>query len=177
MAIRKISLRGTTPYKRTIKNPVTNENANDKIYTVMDNSRKLSEQKIITKTSGGGEPLQDSLAILSAFGISVVEEVEETKISLLSKKYLQSDRLEKLTKTQDNNPNRPEIKKFKNLKNKKVAASVIFNQTTNNSINDLDSCQTNDMKVKKKPLSHVIEIADDFIKSSPLPLTKRLVLK
>lgn len=177
MAIRKISLRGTTPYKRTIKNPVTNENANDKIYTVMDNSRKLSEQKIITKTSGAGEPLQDSLAILSAFGISVVEEVEETKTSLLSEKYLQSDKLEKLTKTQDNNPNRLQPKKFKNLRNKKVAASVIFNQTVNNPINDLDSCQTNDMKVKKKPLSNVIEITDDFIKSSPLPLTKRLVLK
>ena len=177
MAIRKNSLRGVTPYRRTIKNPVTNEDANDKIYTVMDNSRKLSEQKIITKTSGEGEPLQDSLAILSAFGISVVEEVEETKTSLLSEKYLQSDKLEKLLKTQDNNPNRLQPEKFKNLKNKKVAASVIFNQTVNNPINDLDSCQTNDMKVKKKLLSNVIEITDDFIKSSPLPLTKRLVLK
>ena len=177
MAIRKNSLRGVTPYRRTIKNPVTNEDANDKIYTVMDNSRKLSEQKIITKTSGAGEPLQDSLAILSAFGISVVEEVKETKTSLLSEKYLQSDKLEKLTKTQDNNPNRLQPKKFKNLRNKKVAASVIFSQTTSNSINDLDSCQTNDMKVKKKPLSNVIEITDDFIKSSPLPLAKRLVLK
>ena len=52
MATLKNSLRGVTPYRRTIKNPVTNEDANDKIYAVMDNSRKLSEQKIITKTSG-----------------------------------------------------------------------------------------------------------------------------
>lgn len=143
----------------------------------MDNSRKLSEQKIISSTTLNAGPVEDSLAVLSAFGISVVEESEEVKTSLLSEKYLQSDKLEKLSKTQDNNPNRPEIKKFKNLKNKKVAASVIFNQTVDNPINDLDSCQTNDMKVKKKPLSNVIEITDDFIKSSPLPLTKRLVLK
>jgi len=177
MATLKNSLRAATPYRRTIKNPVSDKPASEIIYNVMNNCRKLSEQKIITKTSGEGDPLQDSLAILSAFGISVVEEVEETKTSLLSEKYLQSDKLEKLSKTQDSNPNRPEIKKFKNLKNKKVAASVIFNQTVDNSINDLDSCQTNDMKVKKKPLSNVIEITDDFIKSSPLPLTKRLVLK
>lgn len=177
MAKRKISFRSSTSFKRTIKNPVTNEDANDKIYAVMDNSRKLSEQKIISATASNAGPLEDSLAILSALGMTVVEETQEINTTILTDKFLDTNKLEKLTKTQDNNPNRPEIKKFKNLRNKKVAASVIFKQTTNNSINDLDSCQTNDMKVKKKPLSNVIEITDDFIKSSPLPLTKRLVLK
>jgi len=177
MTVKRNVLKIPTIYERPITNPASNEPVTPIIYNVMDNSRRLSEQKIITKTSGEGDPLQDSLAILSAFGISVVKESEEVKTSLLSEKYLQSGKLEKLSKTQDSNPNRPEIKKFKNLKNKKVAASVIFNQTVDNSINDLDSCQTNDMKVKKKPLSNVIEITDDFIKSSPLPLTKRLVLK
>lgn len=177
MAIRKNKVVTPTQFKRTIKNPVTNENANDKIYTVMDNSRKLSEQKMISATATNAGPLEDSLAILSAFGMTVVEETQEINTTILTDKFLDTNKLEKLTKTQDNNPNRLQPKKFKDLKTKKVSAAKLFNQTMNNSINELDSCQANSVRAEREPLSNVIEITNDFISFSPVPLITRMKIR
>ena len=140
----------------------------------MDNSRKLSEQKIISATASNAGPLEDSLAILSALGMTVVEETQEINATILTDKFLDTNKLEKLTKTQDNNPNRLQPKKFKDLKTKKVSAAKLFSQTMNNSINELDSCQANSVRAKRGPLSNVIEITNDFINFSPLPLTTRI---
>ena len=174
MASLKNSARIPTRFKRTIKNPATNKNATDKVYTVMDSSRKLSEQKIISSTSADAGPLEDSLAILSAFGMTVAEESENIEATILTDKFLDNNKLEKLTKTQDDNPNRPQTKKFKTLKTKKTSASKIFNQTLSNSINELDSQQSSILKAKNKPLSNVIDITNDFINYSPLPLATRI---
>tara|TARA_R100001086_G_scaffold247420_2_gene181645 strand:- start:608 stop:1141 length:534 start_codon:yes stop_codon:yes gene_type:complete len=177
MASFKNSLRAPAPFKRTIKNPVTNENANDKIYSVMDNSRKLSEQKIISATASNAGPLEDSLAILSALGMTVIEETQEINTTILTDKFLDTNKLEKLTKTQDNNPNRLQPKKFKDLKTKKVSAAKLFNQTMNNSINELDTCQANNVRAEREPLSNVIEITNDFISFSPVPLITRMKIR
>ena len=137
-------------------------------------SRKLSEQKIISSTSANAGPLEDSLTILSAFGMTIAEESENIEATILTDKFLDNNKLEKLTKTQDDNPNRPQTNKFKTLKTKKTSASKIFNQTLSNSINELDSQQSNSVRAKKTPPSNVIELTNDFINYSPLPLTTRL---
>jgi hypothetical protein len=173
----KMALTIATTFKKTIKNPATNKKANDKIYTVMENSRKLSEQKIISTTAANAGPLEDSLAILSAFGMTVVEETQEINTTILTDKFLDTNKLEKLTKTQDNNPNRLQPKKFKVLKTKKVSAAKLFNQTMNNSINELDTCQANNVRAERDPLSNVIEITNDFIIFSPVPLTTRMKIR
>jgi hypothetical protein len=173
----KMALTIATTFKKTIKNPATNKKANDKIYTVMENSRKLSEQKIISTTATTAGPLEDSLAILSAFGMTVVEETQEVNTTILTDKFLDTNKLEKLTKTQDNNPNRLQPKKFKVLKTKKVSAAKLFNQTMNNSINELDTCQANNVRAERDPLSNVIEITNDFIIFSPVPLTTRMKIR
>jgi hypothetical protein len=175
MATKRNTIRTRTPFKRPIKNPVSNEPISDKIYNVMDNSRKLSELKIIPKTEG--EPLQDSLSVLAAFGITVVQQNQGVDTSLLSDSFLDTEKLEKLKPTQDNNPNRLQPDKFKNLRNRKVPVSEIFNQTEPSPINDLDSCQPNETTVPQPDFSNVIEVANDFINFSDVPLAKRIVLK
>lgn len=175
MATKRNTIRTRTAFKRPIKNPVSNDPISDTIYNVMDNSRKLSELKMIPKTEG--EPLQDSLSVLAAFGITVVQESQGTGTSLLSDSFLDSKKLEKLKPTQDENPNRLQTNKFKRLKNRKVPVSEIFNQTEPNPINDLDTCQTNETRIEDPDFSNVIEIANDFINYSDIPLTKRMVLK
>ena len=164
-------------FKKRLVNPSTGQAATNPIYNVIDNSQKLSRQKIIPETSNGGDPLQDSLAILSAFGMTVVEETSDLNISLLSNAFLDEEKLEKLKKTQDDNPNRLQTIKFKNLKGRKVPISEIFNQTKPNPINDLDSCQANEFTNSPKPSPNIIEITDDFIKSSPIPLIMRIKLR
>ncbi len=175
MATKRNTIRTRTAFKRPIKNPVSNDPISDTIYNVMDNSRKLSELKIIPKTEG--EPLQDSLSVLSAFGITVVQQNQGVDTSLLSDSFLDSKKLEKLKPTQDENPNRLQTNKFKNLKNRKVPVSEIFNQTEPNPINDLDGCQPEETRVPEPDFSNVIEIANDFINFSDVPLAKRMILK
>ena len=160
MASPKNLLRVPQRFVRSVKSPTSEEIVNPTIYNVMDNSRRLSEQKIISSTASNAGPLEDSLAILSAFGMT-----------------LDSSKLEKVEKTQNRNPNRAQIKKFDKLKTKKVSANEIFNQTTNNTINELDNCQPNQMKAEKSPPSNVIELTNNFINFSPIPLAKRIKLR
>ena len=161
MASLKNSLRVPQRFVRPVKNTTSEEIVNPTIYNVMDNSRTLSEQKIISSTAPNAGPLEDSLAILSAFGMTVVEETDDIQTSILTNKFLDNSKLEKIQKTRDLNPNRLQIEKFKKLKAKKVSANEIFNQTTNNTINELDACQANDVKTQRPPLSNVIEITND----------------
>lgn len=177
MASFKNSLRIPAPFKRTIKNPATNQNATGKIYTVMDNSRKLSQQKVISAPGSNASALQDSLAILSAFGMTVAEQSENINTTILTDKFLDNSKLEKLTKTQDDNPNRPQEKKFEKLKTKKVAASKIFNQALNNPINELDIRQSNYVRSKRVSAPNAIDLTDEFINYSTLPLVTRLKIK
>ena len=160
MASLKNSLRVPQRFVRPVKNTTSEEIVNPTIYNVMDNSRTLSEQKIISSTAPNAGPLEDSLAILSAFGMTVVEETDDIQTSILTNKFLDNSKLEKIQKTRDLNPNRLQIEKFKKLKAKKVSANEIFNQTTNNTINELDACQANDVKTQRPPLSNVIEITN-----------------
>lgn len=177
MATTNNRLRPRRAYKRPVNKSSADIPVTSTIYNVMDNSRRLSDQKIITKTSGDGEPIQDSLAVLSAFGMTVVEEPKSVESSLLSDAFIDSRKLETLQKTQDTNPNRLQQKKFKNLKNKKVPIADVFNQAAPNPINDLDTCQANEYNVSPKPSFNVIEITNDFINFSPLPLSTRIKTK
>ena len=177
MASLKNSLRVPQRFVRPVKNTTSEEIVNPTIYNVMDNSRTLSEQKIISSTASNAGPLEDSLAILSAFGMTVVEETDDIQTSILTNKFLDNSKLEKIQKTQDSNPNRLQIKKFEKLKPKKVSANEIFNQTTNNTINELDDCQPNEMKAEKSPPSNVIELTNSFINFSPIPLATRIKIR
>ena len=177
MAISTTDRQPRKVFKKRIVNPSTGQPATNTIYNVIDNSQKLSRQKIISERSNGGDPLEDSLAILSAFGMTVVEETSDVNISLLSNVFLDEGKLEKLTKTQDNNPNRLQNTKFKNLKGAKIPVSDIFNQTEPNPISNLDSCQANEFTAPPKPSLNIIEITDDFIKFSPIPLSMRIKLR
>ena len=177
MASPKNLLRVPQRFVRPVKSPTSEEIVNPTIYNVMDNSRRLSEQKIISSTASNAGPLEDSLAILSAFGMTVVEETDNIQTSILTNKFLDSSKLEKVEKTQNRNPNRAQIKKFDKLKTKKVSANEIFNQTTNNTINELDNCHPNQMKAEKSPPSNVIELTNNFINFSPIPLAKRIKLR
>ena len=94
-----MALKLGTQFKRTIKNPTTGQDVSDTVYTVMENSKKLSEQKIISSTSTNAGPLEDSLAILSALGMTVVEETQEINATILTDKFLDTNKLEKLTNT------------------------------------------------------------------------------
>ena len=177
MAVKKNVLKIPTIYERPITNPKSNEPITPKIYNVMDNSRKLSEQKFISSTAASAGPLESSLAILSAFGMTVVEETENIETTILSNKFLNGNRIQKIQKTQDKNPNRLQTQKFKSLKKRKVPASEIFNQTVNNTINELDSCQANSVTSNRQPSPNVIEITNDFINFVPLALTQRVKLR
>ena len=109
--------------------------------------------------------------------MTVVEETENIETTILSNKFLNENKLQKIQKTQDRNPNRLQTQKFKRLKKRKVAASDIFNQTMNNAINELDVCQANDVKTQRPPPSNVIEITNDFINFSSLGLAQRVKLR
>ena len=174
MAVKRNVLRTPTIYERPITNPTSKEPATPVIYNVMDNSRRLSEQKFISATAANAGPLQDSLAILSAFGMTVVEETENIETSILSNKFLDESKIQKIQKTQDRNPNRLQTSKFKALKKRKVPVSDIFVQTMNNDINTLDACQANDVTTKRPPPSNVIEITNDFINFIPLSTIDRV---
>ena len=177
MASLKNSLRVPQRFVRPVKNTTSEEIVNPTIYNVMDNSRTLAEQKIISSTAPNAGPLEDSLAILSAFGMTVVEETDDIQTSILTNKFLDNSKLEKIQKTRDLNPNRLEIKTFEKLKAKKVSANEIFNQTTNNPINESDNCQSNEMKAEKSPPSNVIELTNNFINFSPIPLATRIKIR
>ena len=113
MASLRNSVRAPTLFKAKIKNPATNEQASGKIYNVISNTRTLSEQKIITYDSESSDAVDDSIAVLSAFGVTVVEHTESTETTLLTGNFLDNKKLEKFEKTQDINPNRLQVKKFK----------------------------------------------------------------
>lgn len=172
-----MALATPTKFERKLKNPVTNQVACKTNSNVMKSSMTLSQQKIITTTSADTGPIQDSLAILSVFGVTVAEETEDVETSILTDKFLDVKKLEKLEKTQDKNPNLPQEKKFEKLKTKKIEASKIFNQTVNNTINELDPCQTNDVRAVRTKPSNVIQITNDFINFSSIPIAKRMNLK
>ncbi|HAI41689.1 MAG TPA: hypothetical protein DCM40_28030 [Maribacter sp.] len=109
--------------------------------------------------------------------MTVVEETENIETTILSNKFLDESKIQKIQKTEDKNPNRLQTQKFKRLKKRKVPASDIFNQTVNNTINELDTCQANDVKAQRLPPSNVIEITNDFINFSSLSLTQRVKLR
>lgn len=174
MAVKRNVLRIPTIYERPITNPASKEPVTPVIYNVMDNSRILSDQKIISATGGSAGPLEDSLAILSAFGMTVVEESENIETTILSNKFLDQSKIQKIEKTQDKNPNRLQTDKFNTIKKRKIPASDIFNQTMNNTLNELDACQANGVTTKRQPPSNVIEITNDFINFMPSSLISRV---
>ena len=163
-------------FKRSIKVPKTGQKtSNPKIYNVMDNSRRLSEKSIISKGSANSGPLESSLSIMNAFGISVVEETENIEYTLVNGAGLDQRKLETLQKTADYNPNRPQLKKFKTLKNKRVSLSKNFGQTVDNPIYETDECKVDSLKAETESPSNIIELTNDFIDFSSVPLTTRMV--
>lgn len=171
MATKK--LRNPTRFKRVTKNPCKGP-ITKSISNIVNSSRNLAKQKVITSVPDTASPEEDALAVLSAFGISAIDQSENSSATLIDGNFLDSSKLEILQKTQDKNPNITRRQEFENLKNKKVPVSKVFEQSVSNPINELDACQTNTYRAPKGQPINVIEIADDFVKSSQLSLAKRL---
>ena len=112
---------------------------------------------------------------MNAFGISVVEETENVEYTLMNGAGLDQRKLETLQKTADYNPNRPQLKKFKTLKNKRVSLSKNFGQTVDNPIYETDECKVDSLKAETESPSNIIELTNDFIDFSPVPLTTRII--
>jgi hypothetical protein len=177
MANEKISLRARKKFIRPLSGLNTKDPISEKTLNVMQASRNLSDQNKIPATGTDTGAIEGSLAVLGAFGISVVEETEDVSTSILTGNYLDKNKVEQFLKTNDDNPNREQIKKFQQLKSKKISFSKVFNQDTINPINELDTCQPDELKSQTKQLSNVIEITNDFINLSTISLTKRMSLK
>lgn len=150
------------------------EVSNTKIYQILNTSERLSNSNVISSRSPEEGATETSLSILNAFGISVVEEIENADYTLLDGAGLEQKKLETLEKTADYNPNRKQTKKFKTLKNKKVKLSKNFSQIADNPIYELDECLPDSIKVEIKKLPNTIEIANDFIDFSPNQLITRI---
>ena len=152
MATKK--LRNPTRFKRVTKNPCKGP-ITKSISNIVNSSRNLAKQKAITSVPDTASPEEDALAVLSAFGISAIDQSENSSATLIDGDFLDSSKLEVFQKTQDRNPN-------------------IFEQSVSNPINELDACQVNTYRAQREQPINVIEIADDFVKSSQLSLAKRL---
>ena len=172
MAETTITRRGK--FKLKVRDPETGkEVTNTAIYNVMDNSRKLANKRLISKTPAGSDALDNSLAVLHAFDISVVEETQNLDYSLVEGDGLDIQSLETIEKTQDFNPNRLRVEKLSKVKGNKIRLSKIFKQSESNPINEPDTCKADALKVPPKSISNVIEMTDDFLNFSSTPITIR----
>ena len=156
--------------RRNINSCTGYEVTNIKINNVMDNTSKLSENKIINKMGEGTNARDDSIAVLNAFGISVSHEVQDMDYTILGDANLDLFQIETLERTADKNPNRLQTEKFNTLNRRKIPASKIFNQkgAEQNKINQLDTCQPVETKSKTRTLPNVIEVTNDFLNSSEM---------
>lgn len=174
MASTKNLIKKRGKFKLKIQDPKTgDEVANSRIYNVMDNSRKLANKRLISKTPTSSDALDNSLAVLHAFDISVVEETQNLDYSLVNGDGLDMQSLETIEKTRDFNPNRLRLEKMSKLKGNKIKLSKIFKQSENNPINEADTCKADALKVPPKKISNVIEMTDDFLNFSPTPIAIR----
>jgi hypothetical protein len=171
MAAKK--LRNPTRFKRVTKNPCKGP-ITQSISNIINSSKDLSKQRAISNVPDSSGAEEDAIAIFGAFGISVIEQSENSTATLIDGDFLDSDKLEVLQKMQDKNPNITRDKEFKNLKNKKIPISKIFDQSVSNPINELDACQANAYETRNRQPVNVIEMADDFVNSSQLGLAERL---
>ncbi len=174
MASTKNLIKKRGKFKLKIQDPKTgDEVANSRIYNVMDNSRKLASKNLISKTPAGSDALDNSLAVLHAFDISVVEETQNLNYSLVEGEGLDMQSLETIEKTRDFNPNRLRLEKMSNLKGKKIKLSKVFKQEGVDPINEPDTCKADALKIPPKVISNVIEMTDDFLNFSTTPLQVR----
>jgi hypothetical protein len=161
-------------YIRPVQDPTTGQSfTSGSIYNVMTSSEKLSRQRLISKTPAGSDALDNSLAVLHAFDISVVEETKNTVYTLLEGRGLEMQNLEQIEETRDFNPNRLKIEKMSNLKGKKIKLSKVFKQEGVDPINEPDTCKADALKIPPKVISNVIEMTDDFLSFSTIPLQVR----
>lgn len=161
-------------YIRPVQDPTTGQSfTSGSIYNVMTSSEKLSRERLISKTPVGSDALDNSLAVLHAFDISVVEETQNLNYSLVEGDGLDIQNLETLEKTQDFNPNRLRVEKMSKVKGNKIKLSKIFKQSESNPINEPDTCKADALKVPPKVISNVIEMTDDFLSFSSTPIAIR----
>lgn len=128
-------------YKKTITNPDTGEKiSSGRDYDILSNSEKLSQAGLQAPLSKGGGVEEAVTSILASLGIVVAGQSNDSTTSILSGDDLQDNDSETVTPTTDGNPN-IQTDKIAQLKPRKVSASEIFNQTTDNPINEADECQ------------------------------------
>lgn len=136
----------------------------ENINTIFENQKILSDAKIILDTDQDSGAISTSHSILNSMGISV-ESSADTSVdySITGNANLDIKKLETLTKTQDFNPNRTQVKKFTNLKTTKVKASDLFEQSSFNSIFELDPCVVPSIAYKPKQQTNVIKVTNQLL--------------
>ena len=158
-------------YKKTITNPDTGEKiSSGKDYDILSNSEKLAQAGLQAPLSKGGGVEEAVTSIFASLGIVVAGQSNDSTASILSGDDLQDNDSETVTPTTDGNPN-IQTDKIAQLKPRKVPTSEIFNQTTDNPINEADECQPEQYKKKQgqdKKISppEVEDMAFDLIEES-----------
>ena len=99
-----------------------------------------------------GQIVGHSLKVMETFYKNI--EVRERTEDLIKSRFrnLQDNDFETVTPTTDDNPN-IQTDKIAKLRPRKVPASEIFNQTTDNPINEADDCQPQQYRDKKNKRS------------------------
>jgi putative NADH-flavin reductase len=138
----------------------------ENINSIFENQKILSNANIILDTDQDSGAISTSHSILNSMGISVENNVDvSVDYSITGNTNLDIKKLETLTKTQDFNPNRTQDKKFSNLKTTKVKASDLFEQSSFNSIFELDDCVTPSIAYKPKQQTNVIKVTNELLRN------------
>lgn len=152
------------------KEPIKNNDTGKTVYsgteyTIMSNAEALSQSGLQTQLSANAGVQEASNSIFESFAISVMNQTSDSNVSILSGDDLQDNDFETVTPTTDDNPN-IQTDKIAKLRPRKVPASEIFNQTTDNPINEADDCQPQqyrDKKNKKSQKKDISEMALDLL--------------
>ena len=175
------SFKKNFPTATTYKQPVVDNDSGEtltsgKEYDIISNSERLSAAGLQTAPSMNNGVQEASNSIFESFAISVMGQTNDSNVSILSGDDLQDNDSETVTPTTDGNPN-IQTDKIAQLKPRKVPASEIFNQTTDNPINEADECQPEQYKKKQgqgKKLSppEVEDVAFDLASDSTIEIVQ-----
>lgn len=163
------------PYRSVVTNPATGDKIDEgPVYNVLTEADKLSKSEVGGYLSSNVDVAQSSVFLLDTFNFAIVKDLTDENFTLASGADLDQRRLEKFKKTADENRNRDEKEKFDALKPGMISAGKLFDQKTNNPIDELDQ----NISIKKKNLpkvsQDVIGVTNDYINYSSKRVVERV---
>jgi hypothetical protein len=144
------------------KEPIKNNDTGKMVYsgaeyTIMSNAEALSQSGLQTELSANAGVQEATASLFDTFGIAIAE--DQSSHNEFTLMEMETENSETIDRTSDENPN-VQSERVTKLRPRKVPASEIFNQTTDNPINEADDCQPQQYRDKKNKRSQKKDISE-----------------